>query len=86
MSDHDVATQFHGVVVTLDQTGEQWPADAATIERGKVCVAMSGPIPLPRRGATFTVTGIDGGGRTRVFRALSLDAAASHPPVRLVFA
>lgn len=85
MSDHDVATQFHDVVVTLDQTGEQWSGDAAAIEHGKVCVTMSGPIPLPRRGATFTVACVDGGGRKRVFRALSLDAAASYPPHRLIF-
>jgi len=86
MTDHDVATQFHDVVVTLDQSGEQWRGDAAIIEHGKVCVTMSGAIPLPRRGATFTVTAIDGAGRTRVFHDLTLDAAASHPPVRLVFA
>jgi len=85
MSDHDVATLFHDVVVTLEQTGESWRGDGARIEEGKVSVAMSGPIPLPRRGATFTVTGIDGGGRIRVFRDLTLDAAASHPPTRLVF-
>lgn len=85
MSDHDVATQFHDVVVTLDQTGEQWRGDAASIEQGKIYVVMSGPIPLPRRGATFTVTAIDGGGRTRVFHDLTLDASASHPPTRLVF-
>lgn len=85
MSDHD-ATHFHDVVVTLDQTGERWRGDSGQIQDRKISVAMSGPIPLPRRGATFTVTALDGAGRARVFRDLTLDVAASHPPVLLVFA
>jgi hypothetical protein len=85
MTDHDVATHFHGVVVTLEQTARSWPADAAHIDSGNVCVTMSVPVPPTRPSATFTVRGIDGGGRTRVFRGLTLDDAASRPPALLVF-
>lgn len=85
MSDHDAVSAFHDVVVTLDQTGESWPGDSIRVEGGKLSVAMSGPIPLPRRGATFTLTAVDNAGRTRVFRDLTLDASASRPPVLLVF-
>jgi hypothetical protein len=85
MTDHDVATHFHGVVVTLEQTGRSWPADAAYIDSGKVCVPMSAALPPTRPSATFTVRGIDLGGRTRVFRGLTLDVAASRPPALLVF-
>ena len=85
MSDHDAATTFHDVVVTLDQTGESWRADSGRIERGNVCLVMSGPIPMPRHGATFTVAAFDGAGRARIFRQLTLDAAASYPPALLVF-
>ena len=85
MTDHGVATHFRGVVVTLEQTGEAWPADAARIDDGKIFVTISAAIPLPRPSATFTVTAIDGGGRTRVFRSLVLARAESRPPKEYVF-
>jgi len=84
MTDHDVATHFRGVVVTLEQTGESWPAVAARIDGGNVCVTLACAIPIPAATATFTVVAIDGGGRKRVFRSLTVDPAASRLPALLV--
>jgi hypothetical protein len=78
------ATQFHDVVIAHDQTGARWHARQGEIRRGRVCILDSAPAGfLGRVGSTFTITAVDGAGRTRLFASLSL---AEATPGEVLFA
>lgn len=67
------ATQFHDVVVTHEQTREQWRAARAEIRNGRICVAGTPPEGfLDRRGSTFTITATDRIERARTFPHLTI--------------
>jgi hypothetical protein len=82
------ATTLHQVVVTNEQTRVRWRAGHASIDNGLIVVAPnSSPPPglMDRTASTFTITAVDGGGRSRCFQNVIVDAGASVPPKRFAF-
>ena len=82
------ATTLHEVVVTNEQTRVQWRAGHASIDNGLIVVApRCSPPPglLDRTASTYTITAVDGGGRTRCFQNVIVDAGGTLPPKRWAF-
>jgi hypothetical protein len=82
------ATTMHEVVVTNEQTRVQWRAGRASIDNGLIVVAPHcSPPPglLERTASTYTITAVDGGGRSRCFASVTVDPAATEPPKRFAF-
>jgi len=91
MSDHaSPATRLVDVVVTHDQSGTRWRASSAAIRSGRIIVSAT-PATAPPRGlldnpaSTFTITGVDGARRARLFPYVKHDPQASEPPLRYAF-
>ena len=82
------ATTLSEVVVTNEQTRVQWRAGRASIDHGRIVLVPKGEPPpglLDRTASTFTITAVDGGGRSRCFPSVVVDAAGSEPPKRIAF-
>ena len=82
------ATTLHQVVVMNEQTRVQWRAGRASIDNGLIVVApRCSPPPglLDRTASTYTITAVDGGGRTRCFQNVIVESTATEPPKRFAF-
>ncbi len=80
------ATRFHDVEVANDQTGAVWLAPVAFIRGGLIVVAGKPPRGfLGHPNSTFTISAADAGGRRRRFPLVTLDRAASLPPIEFAF-
>jgi len=82
------ATRLHDVVVVHDQSGAEWRAAKAAIERGSIVIGASVQPPpdfFANPSSTYTIAALDGGHRIRKFVSITLDRKATVPRRRYVF-